>query len=308
MSRPRLLDLFCGAGGAGMGYHRAGFEVTGMDIDPQPNYPFAFHQGDVMSITDSGWKVIAETYDAIHASPPCQAYSAGKNMWKGRLPDDRHPDLVDATRDRLIATGKPYVIENVEGAPLTNYVVLCGDMFGLGVKRHRLFETSFFIWNPPTCRADHPDFFVSVFGGGALSRTPARRVPLRRRARGPRTLESRRAWPDPNRRRRVSYQAEYMRWWRGQGPKPALPGPHVSPTPWMAEANCAGLDPELMFPGRGDTETLQAAKVVCAECPVKQQCLDYAIENGEHFGVWGGTSERERRRIRGRRRALDGVA
>ena len=166
MSKPRLLDLFCGAGGAAMGYHRAGFDVIGVDLHPQPHYPFEFHQADAMTFPLDG-------FDAVHASPPCQAYSAGKNMWKGRLPEDRHPDLVDATRARLVASGLPYVIENVEGAPLTNYVVLCGDMFGLGVKRHRLFETSFFIWNPPVCRRSHPDFEVSVFGGGALSRTPS---------------------------------------------------------------------------------------------------------------------------------------
>jgi DNA (cytosine-5)-methyltransferase 1 len=163
--KPRLLDLFCKAGGAGMGYRLAGFDVVGVDIDPQPNYPFEFHQADAMTFPLDG-------FDAIHASPPCQAYSAGKNMWKGRLPDDRHPDLVAATRERLLAAGVPYVMENVEGAPLTNYIVLCGDMFGLGVRRHRLFETSFFIWNPPACRSSHPDFVVSVFGGGALSRTP----------------------------------------------------------------------------------------------------------------------------------------
>lgn len=149
-----------------MGYHRAGFDVVGVDISPQPRYPFEFHQADALEFPLEG-------FDAIHASPPCQAYSAGRNMWKGRLPDDRHPDLVAATRERLESAGVPYVIENVEGAPLTGWVtVLCGDMFGLGVKRHRLFETSWFIWAPPTCRSEHPDFIVSVFGGGALSRTP----------------------------------------------------------------------------------------------------------------------------------------
>jgi DNA (cytosine-5)-methyltransferase 1 len=165
MTRPRLLDLFCGAGGCSVGYHRAGFDVVGVDLHPQPRYPYEFVQADALTFPLDG-------FDAVHASPPCQAYSAGRNMWKGRLPDDRHPDLVDATRARLIAAEAPYVIENVEGAPLTNYVVLCGDMFGLGVKRHRLFETSFFIWNPPICRASHPDFVASVFGNGALSRTP----------------------------------------------------------------------------------------------------------------------------------------
>jgi DNA (cytosine-5)-methyltransferase 1 len=170
VSRPRLLDLFCGAGGAGMGYHRAGFEVVGVDIEPQPHYPFEFHQADAMTYPLNG-------FDAIHASPPCQAYSAGRNIWKGRLPENRHPDLVDATRQRLVESGRPYVIENVVGAPLTNYVVLCGDMFGLGVKRHRLFETSFMIWAPPKCRPSHPDFFVSVFGGGAKAKRTGRGFP-----------------------------------------------------------------------------------------------------------------------------------
>jgi DNA (cytosine-5)-methyltransferase 1 len=165
--RPRLLDLFCKAGGCSVGYHRAGFDVIGVDIEPQPRYPFPFVQADALNPPFD-----LSEFDAIHASPPCQAYSAGRNMWKGRLPDDRHPDLVESTRRLLKASGRPYVIENVEGAPLVEPVVLCGDMFGLGVKRHRLFETSFFIWNPPRCRSSHPEFVVSVFGGGALSRTP----------------------------------------------------------------------------------------------------------------------------------------
>lgn len=171
--RPRLLDLFCGAGGAAVGYHRAGFDIVGCDNQPQPHYPFEYHHADVFEFL-SGWGLdyVRDDFDAVHASPPCQAYSRGNNMWRGRLPADRHPDLAGATRARLAATGLPYVIENVEGAPLTNYVTLCGDTFGLGVKRHRLFETSFMVWNPPVCRANHPDFVVSVFGGDALSRTP----------------------------------------------------------------------------------------------------------------------------------------
>lgn len=151
-----------------MGYSRAGFdEIVGIDIVNQPNYPFHFIKADALRPP-----VRLEDFDLIHASPPCQAHSAGKNMWKGRLEDDRHPDLVGPTRVMLQASGVPFVIENVEGAPLTDYITLCGDSFGLGVKRHRLFETSWFIWNPPACRPDHPDFVVSVFGGGALSRTP----------------------------------------------------------------------------------------------------------------------------------------
>ena len=109
MTRPRLLDLFCGAGGCSVGYHRAGFDVVGVDHVRQPRYPYEFVQADALTFPLDG-------YDAIHASPPCQAYSAAKNMWKGRLPDARHPDLVDATRERLIESGVPYVIENVERA------------------------------------------------------------------------------------------------------------------------------------------------------------------------------------------------
>lgn len=134
----RVLDLFCGAGGAAMGYHRAGFEVVGVDINPQPNYPFEFHQADAMTFPLDG-------FDAIHASPPCQAYSVV-------TPDKaKHPDLYAPTRDRLIASGKPWVIENVIGAPYDSGVVLCGSMFDLTaddewIQRHRNFESSF--WMP----------------------------------------------------------------------------------------------------------------------------------------------------------------
>ena len=161
--RPRLLDLFCGAGGAAMGYARAGFTVVGVDNRPQPRYPFTFHQADALTFPLAG-------FHAIHASPPCQAYTAGGNMWKGRRPDDRHPDLIAQTRARLIAAGVPYAIENVERAPLVNAVTLCGTSFGLKVKRHRLFERSFAVMVPPC--DDHHRFTMSVFGGGALSRTP----------------------------------------------------------------------------------------------------------------------------------------
>ncbi len=131
--RPRLLDAYCGAGGAAMGYHLAGFDVVGVDIHPQPRYPFEFHQGDALSfIAQHGHR-----FDAIHASPPCPAYS---KLTYSAGTRDQHPDLVPATRAALQATGKPYAIENVPGAPLLNYVVLCGTMFGLQVLRHRLFE------------------------------------------------------------------------------------------------------------------------------------------------------------------------
>ncbi len=138
--RPRLLDLFCCQGGAARGYYQAGFVVVGMDIDPQPRYPYPFHQGDVMGITPAGWQQIATQYDAIHASPPCQHYS---DLAKRNGNADEWPDLIDPVREVLESTGLPYVIENVEGAPLRDPVTLCGTMFsGLRVIRHRLFESN----------------------------------------------------------------------------------------------------------------------------------------------------------------------
>ena len=144
----KLLDLFCCAGGAGMGYHLAGFEVTGVDRRPQPRYPFTFIQGDALEYLAAH----GHEYDALHASPPCQAYTRmnqGLLESQGRKKD--HPDLIAATRARILAFGKPYVIENVEGAPLLNPHRLCGSSFGLLVQRHRLFETSFFCLTPE-CR------------------------------------------------------------------------------------------------------------------------------------------------------------
>jgi DNA (cytosine-5)-methyltransferase 1 len=129
-----MLDLFCGAGGAAMGYHRAGFDIVGVDNRPQPRYPFPFIQADAMTFPLDG-------YDAIHASPPCQAYS--ESTAKFRAEGVVYPDLIAATRDRLDATGLPWVIENVPGAPMRADYVLCGSMFGLlGLIRHRWFETS----------------------------------------------------------------------------------------------------------------------------------------------------------------------
>src|SRR3990167_9378197 len=102
----RLLDLFCGAGGAGMGYHRACFEVVGVDNRPMPRYPFEFHQADALEYLVAH----GHEFDVIHASPPCQRYSVmTKGMWKDRL--EHHPDLIAPTRVLLIRSGKPYVIE-----------------------------------------------------------------------------------------------------------------------------------------------------------------------------------------------------
>lgn len=138
--RPKALDLFCCAGGAGMGLHRAGFDVVGVDIEPQPHYPFEFHQADAVTFPLDG-------FDFIWASPPCQAFTLCQ-----RIRDNEHPDLIEPTRERLLAAGVPWCIENVVGAPLINPIELCGAMFGLRTYRHRLFECSFPITPPP-----HPE-------------------------------------------------------------------------------------------------------------------------------------------------------
>jgi DNA (cytosine-5)-methyltransferase 1 len=176
----RLLDLFCGAGGAAMGYHRAGFEVVGVDINPQPRYPFKFYQGDALTVDVRG-------FDVIHASPPCQRYS---DLAHRNGNGDDWPDLVDATRQWL-PVNVPYVIENVEGAPLRGPVTLCGTMFpGLRVLRHRLFESNMPLTVPPHGRhplvfthdkrkahygqLDQDTSFVQVTGGGNCSVANAR--------------------------------------------------------------------------------------------------------------------------------------
>ena len=146
--RPRLLDLFCCAGGAGAGYSRAGFEVVGIDIKPQPRYPLPFIQADALALDP---KFVA-LFDAVHASPPCQSYS---DLAKRNRNADAWPRLLDPVRDMLIRSGLPYIIENVEGAPLRDPVMLCGTMFkGLRVIRHRLFETNFPLLTPP--HGKHP--------------------------------------------------------------------------------------------------------------------------------------------------------
>lgn len=145
--RPLLLDLFCGAGGAAVGYHRAGFDVVGVDIKPQPNYPFKFVQDDALEYLywRSNWAAIA----AIHASPPCQSYLnlGSVNRKLGR--SYNHPDLIGATRALLVTSGLPYVMENVEGAPLHNPVRICGTGLSLPLRRHRLFESNLEIVGVP---------------------------------------------------------------------------------------------------------------------------------------------------------------
>jgi DNA (cytosine-5)-methyltransferase 1 len=152
----RLLDLFCGAGGCAWGYRMAGFEIVGVDIEPQPNYPFEFWQADALKVLPGLAARTGEipVFDAIHASPPCQSYSDKmKHLAKPQ------PMLIEPVRELLIETGLPWVIENVVGAPLPTQdtldgrygVELCGTMFGLPVYRHRLFECSFPIAPPSGC-------------------------------------------------------------------------------------------------------------------------------------------------------------
>jgi DNA (cytosine-5)-methyltransferase 1 len=154
--RPRLLDLFCGAGGAAMGYHRAGFEVVGVDIEPQPRYPFEFHRLDAMwAVTlwksDGVWPGVY-SFDAIHASPVCKLWSQISRTAGPKSKD--HPDLITPLRPLLIDTGLPWVIENVPQAPLLEpKIQLCGSQFDLDVRRHRHFENNWGLMDHPwPCR------------------------------------------------------------------------------------------------------------------------------------------------------------
>ena len=146
-----------------MGLHRAGFEVEGWDIKPQKHYPFKFHLGNALEsdLTD---------FDFVWASPPCQRYSATRNIWNTK--PESHPDLIAPTRWFLESTGKPWIMENVKGAPLVNPLTLCGTMFGLGIRnaelrRHRLFESSMLMMAPP---CSHNGSVIGVYGGHARNR------------------------------------------------------------------------------------------------------------------------------------------
>jgi DNA (cytosine-5)-methyltransferase 1 len=140
--RPRLLDVFCGAGGGAVGYYRAGFDVVGVDIKPQPHYPFEFHQGDALEWIEGHGR----EFDVIHASPPCQGYSRMRHLkW---LQNRTYPLLIPVVRSLLQATGKTWVIENVADAPL-NGALLCGAALGLPIVRHRRFESNILLLFPP---------------------------------------------------------------------------------------------------------------------------------------------------------------
>ena len=169
--KPILLDTFCKAGGAGTGYHKAGFKVVGVDIEPQPNYPFEFIQADAIEfILNRG-----NEFDFIHASPPCQLYS--KSTAQTRRAGKIYPDLVAQTREAILKTGKPYVIENVQQAPIRPDIILTGNMFGLPIIRKRHFETSFFILTLSLI----PEFrrvgieISSIYGKASQDKTPKQR-------------------------------------------------------------------------------------------------------------------------------------
>lgn len=178
MTRPRLLDLFCCAGGAAMGYCRAGFDVTGVDIVAQPRYPFEFVQADALEYVARH----GHEFDAIHASPPCQKFTALGRLHHKNGYGAWHVDLIAETRRALQRIGKPYVIENVPGAPLENPIMLCGTMFGLRVYRHRCFESSWLMLapshiahddlTPPAGRGMSPKGFVTVSGSGGVQGVP----------------------------------------------------------------------------------------------------------------------------------------
>jgi DNA (cytosine-5)-methyltransferase 1 len=137
--RLKLLDLFCGAGGASAGYARAGFEVTGIDVKHGKRYPFTYIRGDVRDYLNTDF---LSQFDVIAASPPCQTHSATKHLRNAQGKSTTKIDMIPEVREALIASGKPYVIENVPQSPLISPIQVCGSAFGLKVRRHRLFESN----------------------------------------------------------------------------------------------------------------------------------------------------------------------
>jgi len=136
----KLLDLYCGVGGASAGYYKAGFDVTGIDLKHGRRYPYKYIKGDVLLYLQD--LDFLRSFDIIHASPPCQTHSITQHLRNAQGKSTSKLDLIPQTRAALIASGKPYVIENVPGSPLINPIQLCGSSFGLQVRRHRLFESN----------------------------------------------------------------------------------------------------------------------------------------------------------------------
>lgn len=166
-TKPLLLDLFSGAGGAAKGYHDAGFAVVGVDIAPQPRYPYEWYQADALAVLDTllggeRWQSYAlRDFAGIHASPECQGYSRTRFMRNAR--PEEHPKLIREVRARLVTSRLPWVIENVEGSDLPDAVELCGSMFGLPIRRHRWFASSILLFAPGPCK--HIPGFYNPVGG-----------------------------------------------------------------------------------------------------------------------------------------------
>jgi DNA (cytosine-5)-methyltransferase 1 len=176
MTTPRLLDLFCGAGGAARGYQRAGFYVVGVDINPQPHYAGdEFIQCDVLDLLALPG---TERFDVIHASPPCQLFSRAGTLRDAQGGKSSSINMIPETRQLLVESGLPYVIENVPGAPLFG-VTLCGSTFGLGVRRHRMFESNVLLLGNGPCRHQEQGRPIGVYhvlndevpNGGRTART-----------------------------------------------------------------------------------------------------------------------------------------
>jgi DNA (cytosine-5)-methyltransferase 1 len=187
--RPVLLDLFCKAGGAGKGYADAGFEVVGVDIEPQPHYPFRFVCADALTILEwvvrdgsfiAGCRAVEPV--AVHASPPCQASSSLRAL----SPHIQYPELIPPTRELLVELGLPYVIENVVGAKLHNPVTICGTTYcptivddgkRYRIQRHRLFETNFPVMVEPCTCSPGRGTVLGIYGGGTRQDTRAEANP-----------------------------------------------------------------------------------------------------------------------------------
>lgn len=161
MTKPRLLDLFCKAGGASKGYSLAGFDVVGVDIKRQKRYPFEFIQADAIEVL-SDMSFLA-TFNVIHASPPCQTHSITQHLRNAQGKTTSKVDLIPETRQGLLEWGGDYIIENVPGAPLLEPVVVCGSYFGLGVRRHRHFESNVLL-HGTTCSHKKQGRPIGIYG------------------------------------------------------------------------------------------------------------------------------------------------
>lgn len=157
----KLLDLFCGVGGASVGYHEAGFEVFGVDLKHGKRYPYTYLRANVLDILRN--EEYIQQFDVIHASPPCQTHSITKHLRNAQGKSTSKVDLIAETRAALIASGKPYIIENVMGSPLIDPIMLCGSAFGLKVRRHRIFESNMPL-KGTTCNHKEQGRPIGVYG------------------------------------------------------------------------------------------------------------------------------------------------